>query len=72
MKVSNFRDYRESGNFRFAAVDVKHWFRTKRRIVYRTAGSNVWSFMDTGEYTPGYEVERMERAQDARKEYEKL
>lgn len=79
--ISNFRDYEITGRgpltweYR-AVVDVTtevpgKWFFSKlktvtvpKSVARQYAGS--WFFVDSGEWTPGYEVEALERAYKAK------
>jgi hypothetical protein len=80
IKVSNFRLIKVIGtsaiNWKFkAVVDVTTKagiFRkkvTEEREVYRAFGAS-WRFTDTGEATPGFEVEQLEKVLEAEKEKE--
>jgi hypothetical protein len=72
MKLSNFRLLKITGNnalnWKFkASVDVTTGFIFKKTItreIYRTYAS-YWYFSDTGEFTPGNEVEKLVRAFEA-------
>ena len=72
MKISNFNLLNVTGtspiNWRFkASVDVTTrpfpYIKqiTKEAIICKTYAGN-WSFLDSGEFTPGVNVERLERA----------
>ena len=67
MKFSNFELTKTEGsgptNWRFFAyVDVTtsgfFWKKTERRSIARFY-VGLWLFMDSGEYTPGFEVDRL-------------
>lgn len=69
MKLSNFVLKKTKGTGPldwefFADVDVTSgfllWKRTVRREIYREYGHN-WIFVDTGEYTPDTQAERLGR-----------
>ena len=74
MKLSNFCPTRTLGNSPLntvyvALVDVTTetghlWWKKRRRVTHdimRKFGE-CWYFVDTGEYTPGFQVETLERA----------
>jgi hypothetical protein len=70
VKLSNFKliDSKKDGHFNYkytAEVDVTTghlwWRRTERKKIFRERGW-YWFFVDTGEYTPGTEVEKLSRA----------
>lgn len=52
----------------FASVSVTTgvlwWKKVERRHVHKKYAGN-WVFVDTGEWTPGYQVEALERAYKA-------
>jgi hypothetical protein len=58
----------------FAEVSVTTgflwWKRTERRKIYREGG--YWSFMDSGEFTPKFQAEALERAYRARESLREL
>jgi hypothetical protein len=69
MKVSNFRDYERTGdsilNWRFTAtIDVTTgylwWKKTEPKKIAKKVLSN-WFFMDGTGFTPGVDVELMEK-----------
>jgi hypothetical protein len=77
MKVSNFMPTRTFGadtlhHVQVALVDVTTetghlWWKKTRRVtrdIMKRAGE-CWFFVDTGEYTPGFQVETLERAYKA-------
>lgn len=73
MKLSNFRCYERSGKgpttWRYhAKVDVTtgmmFWKRTIEREIARPYGG-YWFFVADGEFTPGAQVENLERAANA-------
>lgn len=51
-----------------AEVDVEtgflFWKKTTRRAIRRYS-AGYWHFVDTGEFTPGHQAERLERAYEA-------
>lgn len=78
MEISNFTMIKETGSdplYRtsIAEVDVttRRLFRkrTERRRICRVGVSAYWFFMDTGEFTPGVQVECLERAYRANLEF---
>jgi hypothetical protein len=83
MKISNFKIIKETGAYSskmyYAEVDVTTtkgfwlWKKccTERRIVCSHYGG-AWFFIDTGEFTPGFEVDTLYRAYDAKKELDKF
>lgn len=74
MKITNFRDLKHNGlpihrRQYSATVDVETgtWWSKKiepKEIVRKYAG--CWFFIDTGEWTPTFEVEKLERAYRAK------
>ena len=74
MKLTNFRHYHRTGtrpkDFRFHAVvdrttGALWWKRTTACEVERSYAGN-WFFVASGEFTPGFDVERMERSANAK------
>lgn len=74
MRLSNLRDYRRVGtnalDWRFyATVDVTTgtlwWKKTEPRDISRNYGS-CWFFVNDGRFTPGFQVENLVRAENAR------
>ena len=70
MKLSNFRLDKTEGNSAlnkvfFASVDVEEgalfWKKTERRNICRRYTGN-WYFVDSGEFTPEMQAERLARA----------
>jgi hypothetical protein len=70
MKLKNFELTKKIGKELFemqyiAEVDVTTWPmlfpKTVRRKIYRKHGEN-WIFIDTGEYTPGFQAEKLEKS----------
>jgi len=35
------------------------WKKTERRKIFKSASSLFWKFLDTGKYTPGFQVEAL-------------
>jgi hypothetical protein len=77
MKLSNFVPTRTVDNARpypvyFALVDVTTttghlWWKKTHRVtrgIIKSSGE-CWYFVDTGEWTPGFQVETLERAYKA-------
>jgi hypothetical protein len=72
MKLSNFEIVKVAGGTftpeYFAEVDVTTgmlwWKKTVRRQIHRKF-ADFWHFVDNGEFTPGFEAEKMERAAKA-------
>jgi len=69
MQISNFKLIKTKGtnacNKEFTAtIDVTTgflwWKKTKTRTIFREYGS-YWYFTDTGEYIPGFKVEKLGR-----------
>lgn len=77
MKISNFKKIGESGclyfPITFAEVDVTTgalwWKKTERRKVFRRHG--FWAWVDSGDFTPDFAVERLERAAEAQSAFKK-
>jgi len=63
MKLSNFRYLARDSGYELASVHETTgwgpWKRVKRREVFLEPRSSFWRFLDTGETTPGYQVEHM-------------
>jgi hypothetical protein len=69
MVISNFVFTRQTGSLLvgdridFAEVDVTtgvwRWKKTRRVVIFRN-GAGFWKFMDTGEFTPGFQVETLQ------------
>ena len=76
MKISNFTLDKVKGTNKFnidkeyfASVDVETGFlfwKKKERRAIRKEFANHWHFVDTGEWTPGFEVESLARAWKAK------
>ena len=72
MKISNFRAYTKSGlgsrEREHATVDVTTgvlwWKKTEPRGVCRELGG-YWFFVDSGQFTPRFDVESLARAYHA-------
>lgn len=77
MKLSNFVPIQTFGEHTYhpvqvALVDVTTetgylWWKKTRRVtrdIMKKSGG-CWFFVDTGEYTPGFQVETLERAYQA-------
>jgi len=70
MKFSNFREYKQSGEFldkkEYAVVDKTTgflWWKTTVPVtVCKPYYAHYWKFTSTGEFTPGHQVEALERA----------
>ncbi len=71
MKLSNLEIYRKTpGNSAldtkyYALVDVTRgiWpFRTTRTVEIQRLEFHSWYFAETGDYTPGFQAEALERA----------
>jgi hypothetical protein len=83
MKISNFKIIKETGAYSskmyYAEVDVTTtkgfwlWKKccTERRIVCSHYGG-AWFFIDTGEFTPGFEVDTLYRAERTRQSLHRL
>jgi hypothetical protein len=75
MELSNFKLTRTKGKSEidwefFADVDVTTgslwWKKTVRREIRRVyGGAGSWHFVDTGEFTPGFQAEALARAWSA-------
>jgi hypothetical protein len=63
MKLSNFRYLARDSGYELGCVHETTgwgpWKRVKRREVFREPDSFFWRFLDTGEGTPGYTVDKM-------------
>ena len=73
MKLSNFELTKTQGNSPltkvfFASVDVEtgmlFWKKKERRMIRRKYAGH-WHFVDTGKFTPAYQVEDLARAWEA-------
>jgi hypothetical protein len=74
MELSNFKLTRKKGtsaiDWEFIAeVDVTTgslwWKKKERRQIRRVYGGSGWHFVDTGEFTPGFQAETLARAWSA-------
>ena len=64
MNLSNFKVTKKTGQGIFATVDVTtprlFWkAKTEQREICLSRDSIFWIFADTGEFTPGFEVENL-------------
>jgi hypothetical protein len=71
MKLINFRDVYDKGEYKFATVDIESGFLfwkkiTAAKITKETWGS-FWRFVDSGKYTPNHDAERLYAARCAKK-----
>jgi hypothetical protein len=81
MKLSNFKFTHCTGSIvacdriDFAEVDVETgalwWRNTRRRAIFRQWGNPHWAFVDTGEFTPEYQAEKLAAAATAQAALEK-
>ena len=74
MRLSNFQMVGRTGSSPldwrfFAAIDVTTgmwwWKKTERKEISRKYADN-WFFVESGEYVPGYQVDSLSRAWDAK------
>ena len=74
MKFSNFKLEARAGQSYsdyvfYASVDVTtgflFWKKTERKNIYREYGKN-WFFVESGKFTPGFQVEELARSWTAK------
>jgi hypothetical protein len=75
MKISDIQNIGSTTGYKFASVLVTtgYWFwrKSKRVKIYKENMSSYWRFMDSGEYTPDRDVEKLVSAYEAKKEISK-
>ena len=71
MKIDNFKLVRVEGKncldwVAHATVDVKKMFKKKETVEVSKRWIGNWFFVETGEFTPRYFVENLERSWEAK------
>ena len=70
MKIVSFKFTEKKGEGQdailYASVEVvtgsMFWKKRARKIIFKNWGDLYWRFLDNGEFTPGRDVESLERA----------
>lgn len=75
MKIENMRNERTADGMTFWDVDVieRRWLstRTETKTVYRDGLSSFFRWLDSGQFTPSFQVESLYSALLAKKAMEK-